>query len=127
MEQNTIIDNLLKEYNDHRKAIKEMIVDLERIRANIDKLFPQNLDIRHVRFFEEKIKTLTSLFNSLLDMRKEIAKSVKDEIEIRRRVEKSGEDDFEDFLDIRKIAKKVENFQKKKEEMKKDNPIKEVM
>lgn len=112
-EQKDRIDFLLKEYDDHRDAIKGMIVDLEKIRVRIDTLIPDNLDARYMRFFEEKVKSITGLFNSLLEMRKEIAKSVKDEIEIRRRM-KDDEDmiDIEDMLDVRSMANKIEDFKK---------------
>ncbi|HUU87760.1 MAG TPA: hypothetical protein VMX17_08415 [Candidatus Glassbacteria bacterium] len=110
-EQQERIDFLLKEYDDHRDAIKDMIVDLEKIRVRIDTLIPDNLDARYMRFFEEKVKSITGLFNSLLEMRKEIAKSVKDEIEIRRRI-RNDEDliDIEDLLDVRSMATKIDQF-----------------
>ena len=71
-----------------------------------------------MRFFEEKVKAITGLFNSLLDMRKEIAKSTKDEIEIRRRI-KTNENptDFEDILDIRSITRKIDEFRLEKERL----------
>lgn len=110
-----IIRRLLSEFQEQRDSIKAMIIDLDRIREKIDKIFPETIDKRFVRIFEEKVKAVTGLFNSLLDMRKEITKSVKDEIELRRRLVKDevGESaSLEDLFDIRKIAKKVETFQK---------------
>jgi len=110
-EQQERIDFLLKEYDDHRDALKSMIVDLEKIRAKVDMLIPDSLDARYMRFFEEKVKSITGLFNSLLDMRREIAKSVKDEIEIRRKIK--GDDeliDIEDMLDVRSMANKIDKF-----------------
>ena len=110
-EQQARIDFLLKEYDDHRDAIKLMIVDLEKIRAKIDRLIPDQLDARYMRFFEEKVKSVTALFISLLEMRKEIAKSVKDEIEIRRKI-KNDDDaiDIEDMVDVRSMATKIDKF-----------------
>lgn len=116
-----IIENLLDEYNDHKSAIKSMIADLEHIREKVDTILPETLDKRFRFYFEEKIKSITFLFSTLLDMRKEIAKSVKDEVEIRRKISKDtigSEDSFEELLDIRKIANKVEEFKKKKETLK---------
>jgi len=110
-------NELLQEYIEHRAAIKSMITDLENIKASIDRLIPQNLEARYARFFEEKVKAITGLFGTLLDMRKEIAKSVKDEIEIRRKLGASDDpsEDLEKYLDIRKFADKVTNFQKEKD------------
>lgn len=113
------INSLLLEYDDHRFAIKDMIVDLEKIRSRVDTLIPDQLDARYMRFFEEKIKSITALFNSLLEMRKEIAKSVKDEIDIRRRIkDQNSMIDLEGLLDVRKMADKIKDFQKKSDVIK---------
>ena len=104
-------ERLLEEFEDHRKAIKEMIVELNGIKANIDRLIPTTLDARYIRFFEEKVKSITQLFNSLLEMIKEITKSVREEIDLRRKIDaKDGIEEIEDLIDIRKIAEKVETF-----------------
>ena len=109
------INELLKEYDQHRIEIQKMIADLEKIRCRIDTLIPESLDARYMRFFDEKVKSVTGLFNTLLEMRKEIAKSVKDEIEIRRRIKNSEEMiDIEDMLDIRQMAKKIDDFKDQK-------------
>ena len=118
-----VITNLLQEFKEQRESIKNMIEDIEKLQENIDTIFPQSLDKRYTRFFEEKVKTITGFFNVLLDMRKEITKSIKDEIEIRRRLTKDdiGESGtIEDLLDIRKIAKKVETFKKQSEKISED-------
>ena len=115
----SIINQLLDEFKEHRQAIMEMIGDLEKIKVNIDRLIPERLDARYVRFFEEKVKSLTGLFNTLLDMRKEISKSLKDEIEIRRKIDfKDKAQDISEVIDIRKLANKVDDFKKKKDELK---------
>jgi len=106
------INSLLNEYDDHRDAIKSMIVDLEKIRTRVDILIPDQLDARYMRFFEEKVKSITALFISLLEMRKEIAKSVKDEIDIRRRIKDQNDMvDLEGLLDVRSMADKINKFQ----------------
>lgn len=115
-----IISNLLSEFQEQRGSIKKMINDLDSIKEKIDSIFPESMDKRYVRIFEEKVKAVTGLFNTLLDMRKEIIKSVKDEIEIRRRLLKDeiGEtESLEELFDIRKLAKKVEKFQKQSQEI----------
>lgn len=110
-----IIQNLLDEFQTQRDALKKMIVDLDLIKKNIDKLFPESLDKRYARFFEEKVKTATGMFNILLDIRKEITKNLKDEIEIRTKLDKKIEnEDFESMFNIRDLASKVESLNKKK-------------
>ncbi len=117
--QNEKIEKLLVEFTTHRNAIHDMIKDLEVIREKIDRLIPEQLDARFMRFFEEKVKSITNLFNSLLEMRKEIAKSVKDEIEIRRRVkDKKLNFDLDELFDIRSMVSKIDDFSEKVKKVK---------
>jgi hypothetical protein len=122
-EKQNIIDELLAQFKEQRVAILDMIVDLEKIKANIDKLIPESLDSRYVRFFEEKVKTVTEVFKTLLDMRKEIQKSLKEELDIRRKINATGgdNDDVESYLDIRKLAAKVEQFKDARDKAQKDS------
>ena len=106
-----ITEALLKEYDDQRIALKLMIDDLEKIKVKVDTILPDRLDNRLVRFFEEKIKTISALFQIVLDVRKEILKSVKDEVDIRTKVT-LGDELEESLEDIRGLAKKVEKLQK---------------
>ena len=119
MSEQEIIHELLGEFRNQRDAIMEMISDLEEIKKNIDRLIPEQLDARYVRFFEEKVKSATELFKTLLDMRKEISKNLKDEIDLRRRLEiKDTLEDIEKIIDIRGLAGKVEQFKKRKDKVK---------
>ena len=59
---NQIINRLLIEFQDHRDAIMKMIKDIEQLQDKMDKLIPNKLDARYVRFFEEKIKVITEFF-----------------------------------------------------------------
>ncbi len=115
--RSNISDELLGEIKEQREALKLMIVDLELIKNKIDKLFPESLDKRFIRFFEEKVKTATGIFNSILDIRKEVTKSLKDEIEIRRKIVKTEDDEFND-LDIQNLADRVEKLNKYKQKKK---------
>jgi len=110
---------LLDEFALHRDEIKKMITEVDEIRQSIDKLIPKKLDARYIHFFEEKVKSMTSFFSALLDMRKEIIKSIKDEIELRRKLGAAGDSiDVEDAIDIRSVAEKIELFQKKASKLK---------
>jgi len=113
-QEQRMISNLLNEFKNIRDKIQDMIVDLERISTDIRNIFPDRLQANYRWIFETKVKTVTELFKTLLDMRKEIGNSLKDEIELRRRIMKdSGGEGLEDLFDIRKIAKRVEEFQKR--------------
>jgi len=118
-----IVDDLLKEFKEQRDALKEMITDLEKIKIKVDSLFPDNLTKRSIMYFEQKVKASTELFKALLDMRKEITKSVKDEIELRRKIIRGEEEDIDDLLNIREITRRVEKLQEKNKKV--ENIIKD--
>lgn len=114
-----IIDGLLCQFQVQRDEILKMISELETIKGKIDALIPNTLDKRYFRFFEEKVKAVTGFFNILLEMRKEITKTLKDEIELRRKV-KIHDDDFdpEKDLDLNTIAKSIDKLNKKRDKVK---------
>jgi hypothetical protein len=112
-----IIQNLLEDFSTQRQALLDMVTDVEKLKDDIDKLFPEKLNARYAKFFEDKVKTAVAMFNVLLDIRKELLKTTKDEIDIRRRV--TGKGDLNELIDVRKLAKKIENFDSKKESLKK--------
>ena len=111
------IEELLKEFSNQRNELKKMVDELDVLRKKIDNIFPEKLDQRYTRFFEEKIKTATEMFKAVLDLRKEINKSLKDEIELRRKINFDNEEDGDiiDQIDVFSIAKKLKDFNKKKE------------
>lgn len=114
-----IVESLLAEFKVQRDAILVMITDLEGFKSKIDKLLPNSLDARYLRFFEEKVKSATELFKTILEMRKELQKSLKDEIELRRKIDiEEGGVGIEDTIDVRKIAERVEAFRKKSDAVK---------
>jgi len=118
---NDVLLELIAEYKEQRDSLKKMIIDLNLIKDKIDKLFPENLDKRYIRFFEEKMKSVTSLFSTILDIRKEIMKSVKTEFELRNVMHKLYEkdDDSLDDFDIdglEDIITKIQEDHKKQKE-----------
>jgi len=113
----TLVNKLLVEFSENREALKVMLKDLEVLKGKIDSIFPESVDKRYRYLFEEKVKAATSFFNTLLDIRKEISKSLKDEIELRRKSVGGGESDFEKLLDIGALADKVERAQKERVDM----------
>jgi hypothetical protein len=110
-------EQLINEFKEQRDALKLMIVDLEKLKAKIEVLFPESLDKRYIRFFEEKVKSVTELFRAILDMRKEIAENAKDEFVLRQKLSGPELDDYEGVFDIRKIAQRVESLSKAKDKI----------
>ena len=114
-----IIEELLSEFKGHRDAVMQMVTDIEVLKDKIDKLLPDKLDARYIRFFEEKVKTATEFFRTLLEMRKEVQKSLKDEIDLRRKIDVHERSmDIGDIIDVRKLSEKVERYKKKRDEIK---------
>ena len=106
------IDQLLKEFSEQRDALNKMVDELEAIKSKVDRLFPESIDQRYLRFFNEKVKSATELFKAVLDIRKEIMKSLKDEIELRKKFELKvdSDDDLEKLVDVRSLARKIEDI-----------------
>lgn len=98
-----------------------MISELDKLKEKIYLIFPDKVDTRYIRFFEEKVKATTALFNSILDIRKEINKSLKDEIEMKRRLDEGEENDVTNSIDIRSLATKIELLNKNKFKAEKEN------
>lgn len=105
------LEKLLEEFKENRESLKKMIGDIEKYKEKLEVVFPEKFDNRYKKYFEEKIKAIVSFFNALLDIRKEINKSLKDEVDMRRKLEKSDED-FEKEIDIRDLANKIEMMNK---------------
>ena len=110
------VEALLANFSTQRNAIQEMIDEVEKLRKQVALLFPDTVDARTRKFLEEKVKTMVGFYNVLLDMRKEISKSIKDELDIRRRLTDEDIDlgDIEELLDVGALAKKVEKFSDQK-------------
>jgi len=116
------VEQLLKEFADQREALTKMVDELESLKSKIDRLFPETLDKRYARFFEEKVKSATELFKAVLDIRKEIIKSLKDEIELRKKFEirVDSDEDLEKFVDVRSLARKIETINESNNKNKKE-------
>lgn len=106
--------SLINEFREQREKLTLMVSELEKLKNGIEKIFPDTLDARYSRFLEEKIKAVTELFKAILDMRKEIIKNIKDEIDLRNKYEENDDNDKDDMsnLDIRSLVRKIEQFNK---------------
>lgn len=114
IEQELKINSLLVKFEKGREQLEEMIKEVEDIRKKLDKILPPGNDFRYLRLLEEKVKAITSFHNMILEIRKEIMRSIRDEIEMRRRLKEpdSGLKDLEEMLDVRRLAATVERFQR---------------
>jgi len=112
MQLEGLVEGLLDEFKSQRDQIVSMVEEVEGLRQQVALLFPESIDSRTRRFLEDKVKAMVAFYNVLLDMRKEISKSIKDELEVRRRLDDNDVDldDIDSLLDIRELSKKVEKF-----------------
>ena len=119
---------LIAEYVEQKNELKKMVAELEKLKVGIEKIFPEKLDARYSRFLEEKIKAVTELFRGILDIRKEISKNIKDEFELRNRYNVGGRSEDDDFGtgDIRSLVRKLEQLNKKDEELRIEEEKKNV-
>lgn len=103
-------EKLLVEYRDQREALKILIDELEKLKKDIDKLFPERLDKRYLGgLFDQKIKAATEMFKAILELRKEIAKNVKDEFEMRRKLDSDTNEGIDGgVFDVRKAVKMLQ-------------------
>lgn len=103
--------NLLHEYNENRKELKNMIKEISVLKNTVEDMFPKNVDARNKYILEERIKTVVSFFDSILKIRQEINRSIKDEIELKRKIEKELNNDEEidniTLEQLRKLHKKI--------------------
>ena len=117
MEQN--IDNiqkadntynqLLNEFSESRAALKKMLSDVEQCKESVLKSVADSNDYRNKYAREERLKTLSSFFDTEIKIRQEYNRSILAEIDTRRKIEKDDVKSDQE-VDIREIAKQLANF-----------------
>lgn len=117
-DQTNKIEKLLDDFEEQREALKKYIQEIEQLKGNIGQVFSKNQrDYRNYMLFEQKLRTATEFYKTMLEMRKEITKTLKDESELRNKLLSGGED-LEDQIDVAYLADKLQSFQKKSEKHK---------
>ena len=117
------VGELLEKFSKSREELSKYMSDVDAIRQKVDQIFPTNQDFRNKWALEEKIKAVSSFYSTLLNIRQEFSKTIKEEIEIRRKISDNSEGGEEGF-NIRDLAKLVEDSQKdKKEETLSEPPL----
>ena len=106
-----IYENLLEEFSESRKALKKMLDDVEECKTSVLKSVSDSNDYRNKYAREERLKTLSSFFDTEIKIRQEYGRSILAETETRRKMEK---DDLksDQEVDIKEIAKQLANFNK---------------
>ena len=102
-------EKLLSEIGASRDALTKMLQEIEDCKNAVLDTAKSN-DYRNRYAKEERIKTISAFYNLLLSTRQEYTRNIISEIELRRKLEKGDDGDFE--VDIAKIAKQLENARK---------------
>jgi hypothetical protein len=101
------MDELLKKLGVSRDKLEEYVDDLEKIKGNIESIFPTDLkNYRNKWALDEKVKTTSQFFDSLLRIRQEINRTLKDEVEIRRKLVSRSDDEIAEE-DVRALAEAI--------------------
>lgn len=103
-----ITEELLGKLSVNREDLYGMLKTLTKLRGDIDKILPEKMDYKAKFVLEERMKTISSLFNTELSIRKQLDDSIKNEINIRS---KQDEDDDKQISRsvIDEIRKELEN------------------
>lgn len=115
-------DNLLDELTKSRMELVSDIEDVKKCKDAVVGVATNTTDYRSRFAKEDRIKTISGFYSTLLALRQEYNRNIISEIELRRKLEKG--DDGEIQFDIAKIAKQIESSKKKAE--KADKNIKEI-
>jgi len=103
------IEELLQKFSDSRDQLSVYMGEVDKIRLKVEAIFPSNADYRNKFVLEEKIKAMSSFFSTLLNIRQEFNKSIKEEIEMRRKLVSSENGKGKDDIDMRELASMVED------------------
>lgn len=111
-------DNLLDELTKSRMELVSDIEDVKKCKDAVVGVATNTTDYRSRFAKEDRIKTISGFYSTLLALRQEYNRNIISEIELRRKLEKG--DDGEIQFDIAKIAKQIESSKKKADKADKD-------
>jgi len=86
------LDQLLHELQANREDLQSKVKELEKITNDLDKLLPKEYKPTNRYVIEDRIKLITTLYESILKYRSEIAKSIQNEIDIVSKLGTTDED-----------------------------------
>jgi len=117
-DQTEKIEKLLDDFEEQRESLKQYVREIEELKSSIDQIFNKGQkDYRNYMVFEQKLRAATEFYKTILDMRREIVRTLKDESELRNKL-LTGSGNLEDNLDITELVDRVEEKRREKEKMK---------
>ena len=106
----TKYDELLNDLSNSRQELAQDIVDVKQCKDAVIGIATNSTDYRSRYSKEDRIKTISGFYSTLLGLRQEYNRNIISEIELRRKLEKGDDGELE--LDITKIIKQIENSRK---------------
>ena len=113
------IHPLIDELTSSRNRLEKYADDLDTMQEAASSIFPKKFDARQMHFLDDKLKVISSFYQTILSMRQEINRLIVHEIEIRRKITKDGDLKGGD-VDIRKLVEKLDKQGYKFEIIKKE-------
>jgi len=107
-------DDLLKMYRISRAKLEADIINLEEMKENVEKLFPKELTQRNKMYLEDKVRTSTGFYDSILKMRQELHKTIEKEIEMLRKIRQEEESGGNETVDIEELVLMMDEHKKTK-------------
>lgn len=115
------IKKLLEKYAQSREKIENYIKEVESLIKHTQNIFPKDLNFRNKYILDDKIKTFTGFYSTLLNLRKEVNQSLIKEIELRKKINEQEKDEEKITKeDLRTLVKDIEqSITNKKDENRK--------
>ncbi len=109
---NTKTAELIEKLSDSRTKLESYSVELEEMKEKVSSIFPKEMNYRSKWVVEEKVKAVSEFFNSLLRVRVEINKTIKDEITLRENASKVNKTEKFTEEDVRTLAQEIDDLEK---------------
>lgn len=111
---------LVKELENSRSRLEKYSSDLEVLQEEASAVFPKKMDARTAYHLDDKLKVISSFYQTILTVRQEINKLIIHEIDIRRKISKD-EVNKDNEVDIRKLVEELDDKGYKVQELKEES------
>lgn len=104
------LETLIEELNKNRKESYDILDRITNFRNKIDTVLPTSSDFKYRKLLEDKMRLVTDIIKTELDVRKSIDNSIKMEADLSRKLEEDYNEESGYNItnaDIRKIIEEV--------------------
>jgi len=102
------VPGLISELSGSRTKLEKFALDLESLHNQVSQVFPKKFDHRDRYLLDDKLKTVSSFYATMLSVRQEINRIIVHEIDIRRKVNKDNVIGRKHTVDIRQLAEDLD-------------------